>query len=276
MIEAILITRRFASNAERLAYVVPPGEIGQLFLVLEDNNTYMALKTKAGADAWAEITGLNAAAVAAAQADATAALAAAAAAQSTANTGVTNAATAQATANAAVPAAAGTTNALTAKATVVDGDVFAIEDSAAGFARKKTLFSTVITYIFSVSRTFLGAIRQTPTQFAFSTTPSINASLNNSFQMTDIVTADFALTLTGGQDGDCGTISFKQAAAGGKKITGITVSGRTVLMRDDLTTINTGAMLTANAKVVLDYQFLTAVDAVVLVGIRSGVAAAFT
>jgi hypothetical protein len=124
--------------------------------------------------------------------------------------------------------------------------------------------------------TMTGAIRQTPVQFAFGASVSLDVSAGNAFQMTDIVTSDWALTLTGGASGDCGTIAFKQAAAGGKKITGVTVSGRTVLMRDDLTTLNTTAALVANAHCVLYYEFGTDVNAVVQLGIKAGVAAAYT
>lgn len=124
--------------------------------------------------------------------------------------------------------------------------------------------------------TMTGAVLQTPTQFAFGASVSLDVSANNQFQMTDIVTSDWALTLTGGASGDRGTITFKQAAAGGKKITGVTVSGRTVVMRDNLTTLNTAAALVANAKVTLYYEFQTSVDAVVSLDIKAEIAAAFT
>jgi hypothetical protein len=168
MIEAILITRRFTSTADRLAYVVPPGEIGQLFLVLEDNSTWMALKTKAGADAWTNVSdpgGTAAAAAAAAQATANAALPKAGGTMSGAidmgGFKITTLGAPSAAGDAARKAdvdavtAAGSINALTAKATVVDADVTAIEDSAAAFARKKITALTIVTYFLSVARTFL-------------------------------------------------------------------------------------------------------------------------
>jgi len=121
-----------------------------------------------------------------------------------------------------------------------------------------------------------GSIRQVPKQVAFAAGITLDVSQSNSWQMTDIVTADFALTLTNGKDGDCGTFTFKQAAAGGKKITGITVSGRTKEMDDALTTVNTTNMLVANNKCILTYAFFTSVDACVRFWMNTGSALAVT
>lgn len=110
----------------------------------------------------------------------------------------------------------------------------------------------------------LGVIRQVPKQVAFAASMSIDVSQSNTWQITDIVTSDFALTLTNGRDGDSGTIVFKQAAAGGKKITGITVSGRTKEMDDALTTINTTNMLVANTLCILTYLYYTTASGVLV------------
>jgi hypothetical protein len=122
----------------------------------------------------------------------------------------------------------------------------------------------------------LGSIRQVPKQVVYASAITLDLSQSNSWQMTDIVTADFALTLTNGKDGDCGTFIFKQAAAGGKKITGITVSGRTKEMDDALTTINTTNMLVANNKCILTYALYTSVDACVRFWMNTGAALAVT
>lgn len=123
----------------------------------------------------------------------------------------------------------------------------------------------------------LGAIRQTPKQLAFAASLTLDCSTSNSFQIADIVTSDFALTLINGKDGDSGTLIFKQAAAGGKKITGITVTGRTKEMDDALTTLNTPNMLGQNTHCILTYAFYTTgTDACVRFWMNTGAAAAFT
>lgn len=118
--------------------------------------------------------------------------------------------------------------------------------------------------------------RSTPTSRVFAASMTIDVSQSNTHVISTIVTSDFALTLINFQDGDCGEIVFKQAAAGGKKITGITVAGRTALMGDSLTTLNTTPMLVANAKCRLTYDFFTAVDSVVVLNMVAGIAAAYT
>ncbi len=125
--------------------------------------------------------------------------------------------------------------------------------------------------------TMTGPVRQTPSTQTYSSSMTFDVSTNNQFEVSTIVTADFAITLTNGQDGDCGTISFKQAAAGGKKITGITASGRTIKMDAGLTTINSTTMLVANSDCVLTYIYqTTGTDVVVLVSMMATVAAAYT
>jgi len=123
----------------------------------------------------------------------------------------------------------------------------------------------------------LGSIRQVPKQVTFAASMSIDVSQSNSWQVGAIITSDFTLTLTNGRDGDSGTFAFKQAAAGGKKITGITVSGRTKEMDDLLTTINTTNMLVANTFCYLSYAyFTTASGAIVRFWMNTGVALAVT
>jgi hypothetical protein len=68
------------------------------------------------------------------------------------------------------------------------------------------------------------------------------------------MTQDTTFTFNNPTPGRTLAITLKQAAAGGKKITAITVTGYTVEMDDSLATINTPGFLTANAHVVL---FLT-------------------
>lgn len=122
----------------------------------------------------------------------------------------------------------------------------------------------------------LACIRQVPKQIAFAASMTIDCSQGNSFQITDIVTSDFSLTLTNGVDGDSGTISYKQAAAGGKKCTGITVTGRTKEMDDLLTTINTTNALVANTHCILTYAFFTTgTDLLVRFWMNTGTAASF-
>ncbi len=124
--------------------------------------------------------------------------------------------------------------------------------------------------------TMTGALRQTPAQIVFAAAMVADVSLNNQFQVTGIITTDFALTLLNGQDGDRGTIAFKQAAAGGKKLTGITVAGRTVTMDAALATLNTAEMLVANTHVVLGYHYVTdGGNATVRMNVVAAVAAAY-
>lgn len=123
----------------------------------------------------------------------------------------------------------------------------------------------------------LGPVRPTPAEVALvANAASLDLSANQRFQLTAIITADFALTLANGQDGDIGSFDFKQAAAGGKKITGITVAGRTARMRDTLTTVNSTAALVANAHNRLSWEFATeGGNAVVIFNMTSTIAASF-
>lgn len=160
---------------------------------------------------------------------------------------------------------------LTSKPTTLAG--YGISDAASD----AELAAAVASSLQKSGGTMTGAIRQTPGQVTFAAAMSINVASNNQFQVTEIVTSDFALTLTGGQGGDCGTIAFKQAAVGGKKLTGITVAGWSVKMDASLDTLNTDEALVANAHVVLTYQFvIEGGDSVVYVNVLALVAAAYT
>lgn len=123
----------------------------------------------------------------------------------------------------------------------------------------------------------LAAAGGLPTEFAFDATLDVDVSASATFEMSDDMTANMAITLLNGEDGDSGVILVSQNGAGGWKITGITAAGRTILMRDDLTTINTAAMLVASAKSLIAYQYATVSgDAVVIVSIVSAITAAYT
>jgi len=118
---------------------------------------------------------------------------------------------------------------------------------------------------------------QYPTGFAYSATPSLDVSANNAHVMTDEMTADMALTLLNGADGDAGVIMVAQDGTGGWKITDIAAAGRTVLMRDDLVTINTVAFKVADAISLIAYEFVTVNGVGILfLSVSTGIAAAFT
>jgi hypothetical protein len=88
------LDRHFTTTAERTAYAVLDGDLGVQFQDYQDGKVYEAVAKGAGSANWRSLSDISGAAVAAAQADATSALA--------------NAATAQTTANAALPKAGGT------------------------------------------------------------------------------------------------------------------------------------------------------------------------
>lgn len=151
-------------------------------------------------------------------------------------------------------------------------------ESATGLPYYNASGSTSWTALASSSgTTFSGAIRQTPAAATISAgATTIDVSTNNSFQIATQITGDFTIALTNGQDGDSGAIAWKQASAGGKKVTAVTASGRTILMAGTQTTINTTAALVANAPVVLTYSYDTqGGDAVVVLSTLDTAAVAY-
>lgn len=114
--------------------------------------------------------------------------------------------------------------------------------------------------------------QQGPTPMAFKTSLVFDLSQGAVFAV-DQITSDFGLNFTNTQDGDVATVFLKQSISGGNLITALTATGRTVLMRDDETQINTTAFGVANANSELRVHFTTIAGvAVALVSIATGVA----
>lgn len=114
-----------------------------------------------------------------------------------------------------------------------------------------------------------------PTAFAYAASVTLDVSPDTGspmFAMSDLMTGDMALTLSGGEDGCSGVIAITQDSGGGNKITGVTAAGRDVLMRDDLASINTVAFKDGDAVSFLTYQYA---PGVVFLSIVTGVAAAY-
>lgn len=115
------------------------------------------------------------------------------------------------------------------------------------------------------------AVPLAPAVVAFSSTVTANLTSARNFQVGKI-TSDFAVVLANGIDGNAFSISLQQATAGGKLITGVTAAGRTVLMRSDLTQLNTSAFLVANSNSLLNGRFDTLNGTpVVFLDIQTGV-----
>lgn len=98
----------------------------------------------------------------------------------------------------------------------------------------------------------------------FSVERRVLQSLTRNFVL-DKITSDFAIVVSSGQDGDEFAIEVSQAAAGGKVITSVTAPGRTVLLRDDLTTLNTTPYLVADAVSVVSGRFASVGGVAVLI-----------
>jgi hypothetical protein len=98
----------------------------------------------------------------------------------------------------------GEINAITAKGTVVDADIALIEDSAASYAKKKTLFSTIWTYI-SGKATAAGFLQNVSED----TTPALGGTLNaNDKDIDNAKTVTFNDEHDNGNSGATKTIDF--------------------------------------------------------------------
>lgn len=72
-----------------------------------------------------------------------------------------------------------------------------------------------------------------------------------------LITSDFTIALANGEDGDEFTIALPQATGTPRSITAVTATGRTMLMRNDLTQLNTAAFLVASSRNMLVGRFET-------------------
>lgn len=120
------------------------------------------------------------------------------------------------------------------------------------------------------------AINSTDSAVSFSGTPTFDISAHDSFVLGQI-TSDFAITLSNPAVGQSGTIAMVQDGTGNHKITGITVTGFTVIMLVAAdTSINTTEFKVASARSVLSYK-LVSVNSVNIcyVSMSGGQAAAY-
>ena len=123
-----------------------------------------------------------------------------------------------------------------------------------------------------------------PTQqlVAFSGTPSFDTSLFDHWLLAQL-TGNIAITLTNPVLGNRGRIELQQDATGSRRVTGITVSGYTVLCKNDPTPadavgkLNTTAMKVASARSTLYYEFtLVGITAICHVWMQTGVTPDYT
>lgn len=108
-------------------------------------------------------------------------------------------------------------------------------DAVAGFmsAAMKTALDAATAAIAAFANTITSRRFKTESStFAYtdSSTPSLDVSAYNIHRQTDTLTGDIAITLASGSDGDRGIVWLKQDGTGGRKLTGVTASGRTVIM----------------------------------------------
>ena len=101
-----------------------------------------------------------------------------------------------------------------------------------------------------------GPLDTTPTAQSFSATPTFDVGANDDFSMAAL-TADIAITLSNPAVGKSGQIAVVQDGTGGRKITGITVSGFTVRCFNAGALVNTPEFLAASARSVLTYKMYT-------------------
>jgi hypothetical protein len=165
------------------------------------------------------------------------------------------AAAAQATADAAVPAALFDAN------TVLVADVDNTPHALA--APASTVMTRLATgaikwgsiaelqALLSISVSGGGAI----TQFSWaSNAASLALTTSKNWATTNTLTGNSTLTLTGGVEGDYGTIYVKQDGTGGRTLT-FTVSGRTIIR--DTNSIDDNPQSTNSAITAYNYQFVT-------------------
>ncbi len=130
--------------------------------------------------------------------------------------------------------------------------------SGAGTGAPTELTSTQLNAIVGgTALTMSKPINTTASSVSFSSTPAFDLSANDSFVLGQI-TSDFAITFSNPATGQSGRIGMVQDGTGSHKITGITVSGFTVVMlQGSGTTINTDEFKTASARSVLSYWLVS-------------------
>jgi hypothetical protein len=101
--------------------------------------------------------------------------------------------------------------------------------------------------------TVTGTIKQVQNLVAFSATPSVDISLHDHWFL-GTLTGNVALTLANPALGNRGRIELLQDGVGNHRITGITVAGFTVLVKNASGLLNTAAMKAANARTTLYYE----------------------